>query len=236
VAAIECWRGTPDELLSPVSQLHEVLKAHDSPTQIQATVTWLDGSSINRRSLEGVQGAIGSQLPGRLQSLRVEIKSASTSSVFLVKRQIPGLSFEVRSSTPGQALGLAESVYARMMIGYVDRFGGWRGAAWIAASLTPLVLVSFASSATQVGTTPRLLLAGLGAFSTITLFLLGSRLWILDRPLDVIPGISLTLPERLKLSLSRFRQRKYVVVALLFLLQIVYNVLGSAIADLLPWT
>jgi hypothetical protein len=71
-AAVECWRGTVDELFSPVTELLQA--AGSSPTQ-HAFITLSNGVQIRRRSAAALAAALRKASPEDLLSIRFEVSN-----------------------------------------------------------------------------------------------------------------------------------------------------------------
>jgi len=124
-AHIECWRGTPEELLVILSALVTVPESPDVVVEIE----WMDGTRSRAKGLT----AVGEQLDGvpKTRSINARLSCTGQCDETWVRTQqaIPGLSIKVRGTDHDVVVAATRSAFARAMIGYVDRLGTWRAPA-----------------------------------------------------------------------------------------------------------
>jgi len=154
---------------------------------------------------------------------------------FVARRIIPGVLIQVTGSDAAKTLGIAELAFQRMMIGYVDRMGGWRGLAWMSTAFSPVLLASLALSGTEAPTAVRLaviLAAALGAFAS---FHFSYPALLVSNPLDLIGTQPTRRVENWQARLLNIYRYKYTRPTLAALGALILGIIGNKLAALIPF-
>jgi hypothetical protein len=234
--AIECWRGTVAELCHAAEVLVDAV-ASDGTARLAVSVTWASGTQDRPRTLQGLRTALGKGDLSDLMVARLDVSSADkeTSGTLLARRMLPGLIVMVSSKDQSRTLGATELVFQRMMVGYVDRMGGWRGPVWMALATAPLLLTVLAITPGEGYAAAWTLLTLLAAVSGITIFQLSYRALLVSTPLVVLEQLPETRRRRsllLLLSLYHHRHTRRVLGGIAVLL---VGVAGNKLAELIPF-
>lgn len=236
-ANVESWRGTPEELLNCLQSL---LSVGDGEGQQQITLTWCDGrQSYFDKVPTAVSALEADGMPlDDLILLRAEgqLDDKSLKWTFVAKNQpSPGVFLNLEGSATALVRGAAEQAFQDMMIGYVDRLGTWRAPVWLLTSLAPVLLASFAVSATGASSIVRLATFAAAILSATAVALVTSTQF------QVTPGLTLVRTSELR-GTRRNRDlwqnliaRRWVRAIGASLWALGLGVLGNKLAGLLNW-
>lgn len=137
-ASIECWLGTPDELLG-VLEAADLFDVGTTSVDLAATVTWLVGTRSRFRNASDVHLGLTQEPSTKARTIELRGNRGSIEFVLHARRnQIPGLSFEITGADQTVVADVCKDAYQRMMIGYVDRLGGWRSIAFMLLAVAPI--------------------------------------------------------------------------------------------------
>lgn len=144
---VECWKGTADELFA----IAEALQRAVGPlATLSATLTSSTGRSQHGETEPDVQRLIEVLTSDEALVLRVEAAGTDDRrGVLVARRTVPGVAAELCDTDSARALGNAELIYRKMMVGYVDRMGGSRGLLWVTSAFAPILLMSLAFAPTS---------------------------------------------------------------------------------------
>jgi hypothetical protein len=197
----------------------------------------LDGSHQLLTRLEDVRRFIGSAPLNKLLAIRIVCTDAERSivSVLIGRPSEPGFELQVMASDQVLALGLTEAIFRQMMIGYVDRMGGWRAPFWMLSAIAPLIVVILATSSGDASVGGRILVASLAAMASVGSFLL-SYPWILaNAGFDLIEFVPEFNSRKHVVTVRTFLQRRRVRAAIGLLGALILGIVGNKLSDLLPW-
>jgi len=235
VAAVESWAGTREELLAVARDLLTQVSVV-GPVELRARMSLLDGRSVEARSLDDLSRSLDSVSADEVALLRVDLEAGPASGAAMTAtRSDPGVRIRVWGDQEGQTLGAAQLVFQKLMIGYVDRLGGWRALIWMATALAPLLLVSigFASGNGDPWARTAILTAGLVGSLAVFLF---------SYPLLLVPGGFVLLdkepPRRVAYVYSlalRFARNVWTRKGLALLGALLVGIVGNKLAELIPW-
>lgn len=121
-AHIECWRGTPDEFLAVL----RALVPESCSDRVLVEIEWTDGTKSRSRGMAAFEAELRAVPTTRGISTRFDLRRMSGEAWLLARQAIPGLSIRVRGSDQEAVAVATQAAFARAMIGYVDRLGGWR--------------------------------------------------------------------------------------------------------------
>lgn len=234
-AAIECWRGTPEELSEAIRVL---IDSFPSGT-VEITLVFASGEIAKfdtlGNMLSRLTGTTGRDL---LLAKAVVASVGGTPSAELIARQkIPGISVTAIDGNGSQMLGVVELVYRKLMAGYVDRMGGLRGLIWMLMANTPILIISFLFSETVAFERWRLPIL-LGAIAIgFTIFFVSRSFLLVQVPFALMK----TVPQRRKTT-WRARVRAIYSHALTRpilggIAAIVLGIVGNKLSDVItfPW-
>lgn len=237
VATVEAWRGMPAELLSPAREMVACMGGGDK-ILISATLTWLDATHEAFDDLDDVQGRLDADI-GQILAIRIHCSRPEGTLVgtFLARPTIPGVQLEIMGDDKTLVLGTAEIVFRRMMIGYVDRMGGFRGPAWMLSALAPIFLVAISVTPSQVPLAARLLIIGVATAGSVGTFLLMYRYLLVSVGLHLVDFVP---PPRsgwkgIVRLLVEFYAYSWVKPVLAAVSTVVLSIIGTKVADLIPW-
>lgn len=233
--AIECWRGTVDELCSAVDALVEAV-AGDAGASFRASVTWASGRQDRPRTLRGLKDSMGQGTLADLMVLKVDVSSVERgmSGTLLARQKIPGLVVTVTGDDRPRILGMVEFVFQRMMIGYVDRMGGWRGLAWMLTAFTPILLVSLALSPGEGHAAARILITLLAAIAAFSMFRLSYSALLVSTPLELLERLHEPRGRRPRVLLTSFYRHRHTRRVLGVVGLLLIGAAGSKLAEFLP--
>jgi hypothetical protein len=232
-ASVESWQGTVAELLNPIEEIQYDL----GEALVTATVISFDGVFREFNSAAEVLSYCNDVGVDSILSIRVVCAAldGSIAATLVARPKVPGVILDVNGPGRSVVLGLTELAFQRMMIGYVDRLGAWRGAAWMATAIAPVLLISMTFSAAQAPWWVRLLV-GMVAFggSFLTLILTYSAFQF-GRGFELVDKLPERRSVQLAVLLKRVKRNKRTrfilwVVGTLFL-----AVVGNKLSDLILW-
>jgi hypothetical protein len=233
-AAVECWRGTVDELCSPAIELANALGG-GSTTQ-RAFITVASGVQQRRHSTAMLSEALNDIELDNLLAVRFEVTSSGKdlSGVFIARGKRPGLTVEVTGADRAKVMGATEIVFQRMMIGYVDRLGGWRSLALMAAFIAPLLLVGSAVSSDKNA------LVRIGVILIAAFGPLASGVLVIDaisysKPLVVLAELPPPRVRNARQQVSVIYHHRLTRQAIGVLVALAIGALGSKLANYLPF-
>ena len=236
-AVIECWRGTVEELLDPVGALAQTVTGSRS-TLTEALISWVDGSQSRATDNDALRALIASRPLEDVLAIRAEVRSEGEPrrrGVLVARKAIPGIHVSVEAHDGASALGAAEMVFQRMMIGYVDRMGGYRGLVWMLIALAPVFLTSLVFGNSQMNLTVKVLVlvvaiaGGFGAFAASYPALLVSV------PLSLVAEMPPRFTERWWATVITLYRHRYTRSALATIAALTLGIIGNKIADLIPF-
>lgn len=235
-ANVECWRGTAEELLSP---LHGLAFSGDQTSRQVITLTWADGQQnvLNdiRTALETLQAQ--DQRLGELLLLRGEghLNDASLSWILVAKNQpLPGMTLRVQGANAALVRGAAEQAFHSMMIGYVDRMSGWRGLSWLFTVLAPILLASIAVSSTRASATVRLVVLFVAAVSGVVTFLMSAKAFHVKRGIEILSASVEGQTNRAQFW-TTFVQHRLIRATGAVLGALAIGIIGNKLSELMPW-
>ena len=236
-SSIECWRGTVDELCVAAIELVQAV-ARTGGSQ-HAEITWASGSQQVKPDVESLRAALKAGQPDDVLAIRFAITAGngSIAGTLLAKAKLPGLSVEITGVDRAQVLGITELAFQQMMIGYVDRIGGWRIPTWMLVASSPVAVVLVALNGMHVSYSllirlPILLLA---LVATIVTMALSYEALLIKRPLSIQ---SQPIPRRSQLTASRIRSvyRHPVTRRVLVIIgALIIGILGNKLTSVVPW-
>lgn len=231
--SIECWRGTPHELLS----VADILTAQRTVRTIQASITWIDGTAFRAESVEEVREKLGSQNLNRVLAIRVEAKSSddTVNTSLVARNKIPGVIVRVESTDESQALGAAELAFRKLMLGYVDRMGSFRAPTWMLTALTPMLVFSLLISGKIDNGTIRAAAAALVAATSIATFAATYRLLIFSKGFELVDQIPRSKMAGLLASIRNIYRSRWTKPILAGLMAIILGIIGNKLSDLIPF-
>jgi hypothetical protein len=236
-ANIQCWRGTVDELCIPVTELVQAV-ASTGGTQ-RAEITWADGSRQVEADVESLRRALKERKPDDLLMVRFVVAAGdgSVEGTLLARAKLPGITLEVTGINRAQVLGIAELVFQQMMIGYVDRVGGWRLPMWMLTAYIPGILIVTAVNRAHVSSKPIIVIPLI--LLTIVILILTMSLsyeaLIVKKPLKIEATPILQRRERTA-SWIRTTYRRPVTRRVLYIIgTLIIGVLASELATVIPW-
>lgn len=236
-AYVECWKGTAEELCSVARELAMRLLSPDllHRASERMTVSWADGTHDDVASFASAVSVLTARSFDEVLAVRFTVSSVKATGVLVGRTKLPGLSLKLSGQDVGHLLGVAELVFRRMMIGYVDRMGGRRGIGWMLSSLAPLLLAVLAVSPGNADLWARLgvLLVALGG--SLATFVLGYRVLLYSEPFLLVAHVQPRNIRQIRSLVRSWVGRPYVRPALGVLSAIVIGILSNKLADLLPW-
>jgi hypothetical protein len=237
IANVECWRGTSDELLIPISVLIRETNRANSPLRIEGSIIWTDGTVERFTDLPQLRAEIDAGQVSQILALRVETigENSPTKSIFVASRNIPGLQVEVTSDDPGNSLGIAGLVFSKMMIGYVDRMAAWRGLGWMLASISPLLLLSIAISPGHTSNAIRALIIILALVGSIATFLLVGPRMQFTTALTILEKQPNPFGLRMRIAFARISANSRASVFINVTGALLLGIIGNKISDSIPW-
>jgi hypothetical protein len=235
-ANVESWRGNVHELIDPISVLVELVSRQGNASLI-GTITWADGTRDRVTDVSELGARLTQKQPPGFLSIRIDATSESNDfrGRIHLTPVVPGYSVWVQGSDAediGEAVGL---VYRRMMIGYVDRMGGWRGLAWIASALAPVLLLSLAVSPGDASLLVRLGVGLIAVVSAAATFFASYDRLLVSPGLVVATGPRSVRRLRVPRWLARWSTNRRVRLGLLTAWALLLGVAGNKLSDLLPW-
>lgn len=140
-ANIQCWRGTVNELHIATAELVQSISSTHTNQNVE--ITWADGSQQVGPNDDWLCKELKARPASDLLSARLSVNSEDekTKGNLVIRAKIPALEVEVTGSDRAKILGATEMAFQQMMIGYVDRIGGWRLPAWMLTALMPTIIV-----------------------------------------------------------------------------------------------
>lgn len=161
----------------------------------------------------------------------------SVEGTLLARAKLPGLMLEVTGTNRAQVLGITELVFQQMMIGYVDRIGGWRLPTWMLTAYLPTILMITAANFVHVSSHPLLAVPFvILAIAVLILTLsLSYEALIVRKPLKIE---SVPIAQRRKRAASWIRAtyRHPITRRVLAIVGgLIIGILGSALANVIPW-
>jgi hypothetical protein len=196
----------------------------------------LDGGSRTAGSLADLSALLASTPSADVMSLRVDISAKGDSlraSVVASPRE-PGLLLLTQATKPAESLGIAQLAFRAMMVGYVDRLGGWRAPLWMATALAPLLLVSIGVSPGHSPIWGRIALIVAGIFGSIAAFALSFRRFQVPAGFELLDSE----PEARGAfghSLRRIAAHRWTRRLAATLGAVLVGAVGSKLATVIPW-
>jgi hypothetical protein len=129
---------------------------------------------------------------------------------------------------------MVEFVFQRMMIGYVDRMGGWRGLAWMLTAFTPILLVSLALSPGEGHAAARILITLLAAIAAFSMFRLSYSALLVSTPLELLERLHEPRGRRPRVLLTSFYRHRHTRRVLGVVGLLLIGAAGSKLAEFLP--
>lgn len=235
-ANIECWRGNVDELVDPVATLVRAV-AGNSNAQIKATITWGDSTQDRVADVAALRERLNTYESPVVLGIRVDTSSPDARLVgqIIIGAVIPGVRVKVQGLDRTEVLAVTEMVYRRMMIGYVDRLGGWRVSVWMAWSLAPILLVSIAISPGEASPVARAVVAVVALGSAFTAGLMSYSRLLIAVPLVLLPLEGTARATRASARLAQWWHNRWIRIGFVTAWTLAVGVMGNKIAGLLPW-
>jgi hypothetical protein len=204
---------------------------------MSAVLTWTDGTHHSFESLHDVQEKLENANHQQVLALRVDCAShdGAMEGALVAQPLIPGVQLYVTGNDKSRVLGLSELVFQRMMIGYVDRMGGWRGLAWMLSAIAPVLLVSIAVSPGQASAGARVAVSAAALVGSLATFLVIGPYFQVSRGLDIVTYIPDSALRRMSALLPRFYRHRRTRTVLTVLGALAVGIAGNKLADLLPW-
>lgn len=199
-------------------------------------VSWSNGRQDAICGFSALRDALEERPLDDVLSIRLEASGDTTSGVLVARKKIPGLMVQLEGGSESQILGAAELTFRRMMVGYVDRMGGWRSLAWMLTAFAPIVLASLAVSARDSNLLPRLAIMLPAGIGSLAAFSYSYKSILNGNPLMLY----YELPERASFrgAINRGQSvinRPLVRPILGALGALTLGIIGNKIADLLPY-
>lgn len=235
-AAIESWAGTREELLSVVSTLANEGPPEDA-LRLTASLSGQDGRSSTAETLDELARLLVRAKSADMLVLRVDLLSPDKTygALVVATPETPGLWIQVWGPEQSRSLGAAQLTFHRMMVGYVDRLGGWRGPAWMVSALAPLLLLVIGVSPGAANPWARAAVIVTALVSSVAVFLfMGSRL-LVPGGFEILEQEPTNRASQLKRAFSGGRTRVWVRRLAPLAGSLVVGVIGSKIASLIPW-
>lgn len=229
-AAIESWRGTPEELVHAARTLVDVLGAE---SEMKVTLSTADGSVLAPTSFEELQRRL-SDAPDEVLSVRVEALAGQERAVLVARRHFPGLIVDVEDADRERAVGRTETVFQRMMIGYVDRMGGVRGLVWVASAIAPLLLVGIAVAPGDASILVRAAVIAGALVAGVASFVVSYDRLLFSTPLELRQQLGPGM-QRLGDGAKRLRDSRWTLRCLRVLCALLIGAAGSKLAEVLPF-
>ena len=230
-AAIESWRGTPEELVHAARTLVRVLGAE---SDMKVTLSIADGRVLTSTSLADLQRRL-SDAPDEVLSVRVEAVAGHQRAVLVARRHFPGLVVNVEDADRERAVGRTEAIFQRVTIGYVDRMGGVRGLVWMASAIAPLLLVGIAVAPGDASTAARAAVIAGALVAGVTTFVGSYDRLLVSTPLDLRRQLPVPGTRRLGDSAKRLTDSRWTLRCLRVLGALVIGAAGSKLAEVLPF-
>jgi hypothetical protein len=192
-ANIECWLGTPDELLSVL----EAAGPEDSgPEQVEAAVTWLDGTRSRFRGTAAARAGLTEVEAAEAASIELEVTREDTLlSLHATVGSVPGLSVEVVGSDQHAVGNVCGEAYRRMMIGYVDRLRGWRSLALMLVAIGPIAFLGLVSPSPASVLSSLLVFVCAAIWVALSFLLIGPKL-LAAKPFKLVAKVDRTAALR----------------------------------------
>lgn len=207
-----------------------------SPDGVSGSVAWTDGTSSRFGQLDELRTLLVPERFGDILAVRISAGMRDSIKLTLVARQkVPGLVLQVEGSEPAAVLGVGELAFQRMMVGYVDRLGGFRGLAWMLFGLGPMIVVSWAVSRSEISLHLRLGLLVLALLSGLSLFALSGQRFLVSRPLVFLKEIPGSHVERWKIAVKSTYANKRVKAVLGVVGALILGVIGNKLSELIPF-
>ncbi|MEV4248744.1 hypothetical protein AB0J63_35680 [Streptosporangium canum] len=170
-------------------------------------------------------------------SLRLEVasKGCNISGTLLARQKIDGMRVYMNGRDQAKVLGVTQLVFQKMMIGYVDRMGGWRAPIWMGIAILPMLLVSTFINNNVANSLARSLLVGATALSALVIF------WLSYKVLLRLEAFVLmrTLPPRRGNAMIAWIVTKYRIPAIKWIAGLIgivlVSIISNKISDLIPW-
>ncbi|WP_459804192.1 hypothetical protein [Herbidospora sp. RD11066] len=235
-AGIECWKGTLDELMVAIRSLPQAIGV-EQISIVRAWISWTSGQQEVISNIDSLNQRLEGATLEEIFSLRVEVASSpqGISGLVVARQRIPGLLVNVNGNDQAKVLGVTQLVFQEMMIGYVDRMGGWRAPIWILLSLAPMMLVSFFIQENAENNVSRSFLVIASAASAIMILGLGYRMLQHSIAFTLVQ----VLPRKRGSALLEWAIKKYRIPAIKWLAGLVGVILvgiaTNKIADWIPW-
>lgn len=235
VAYIESWLGTIEEFLSVVTSL-----AASSPSgtpQVRSQIGFTDARSVTVSSLDELQSSLSREGAASILTIRVEITEPHDAyfAAVILAPGAHGLRVEVLGRDRARSLGAAQVAFERMMIGYVDRMGGWRGLAWMVSALAPLLLFSLGISLVRSNVWVPILFLSVGLVSSFAVFTTMYSVLLFPSGATVVEHLRESARVRHARTLRGLMFHTWTRRVLSWCGALLIGVLGSKLADLLPW-
>ena len=204
-AAVESWCGTVDELCEPIRAL---IGSNVSPSEMSLMVgiTWSDGSHQQESTLDHLKRALQARSLDDPLTIRIETQSGpgGVSGTLVARHRFPGVSIGVTGDDEAKVLGAAELAFQRLMIGYVDRMGSWRGLAWSLTALAPLLLVIISLAGREVPASIRLAILAIALSGSFASFKFSYPSLLVSAPMVLLDHVPDRQIERWKGALVQF--------------------------------
>ncbi|KAB2341528.1 hypothetical protein [Actinomadura rudentiformis] len=146
-AAIECWRGTPEEFIHITATL--IGEIQPGNTNFKRAFIATIREDVSR--LENLDEMIQVLRQFNLREVawaRIELASPDENStaILTARPRLPGLEVQVTCKERTRAFEITKKTYRQMMIGYVDRLGQIQSSSLIILGMLPLTLASIVIS------------------------------------------------------------------------------------------
>ena len=231
-ASIECWRGTADELLEPIRTLGELVGADAEHTVL--SVALANGQTLMPSSFDDLHRVI-TDASDEVLAVRAEMHGDEARGVLVARQHLPGLIVQVDDPDRERGLGRTETVFRRMMIGYVDRMGGARGLAWMGSAIAPLLLAGMAVAPGDAPVGARVAVIVGAAAAAAAIFVVSYDRLLVSQPLDVRRELPLSSQQCLGEGTKRFLAHPWTSRCLRVLGALVIGAAGSKLAEILPF-
>ncbi|MEV6868581.1 hypothetical protein AB0M44_47370 [Streptosporangium subroseum] len=235
-AAIECWKGTVEELVLVAETLFEVVGSEGIVIQ-RIWICWSDGTHEQAKDLIILAERLSSRPASALLSARIEVlsKSLKISGVLVARYKISALSVEINGKSRASVLGATQLIFHKMMIGYVDRMGGWRAPVWMLTAFVPMLLLGTSINEEKTGTLGGFLLVVAIAVGSLTTFKVTYPALLVSKPLELLKE----LPERHGHIFLKWAVEKYSnptikwIVGLMGVMLV--GIISNKLSDLIRW-
>ncbi len=173
--------------------------------------------------------------PEQVLVASVQAAVGNERAVLVARKHLPGLVLHIEDTDRERALGRTETVFRRMMIGYVDRMGGARGLAWMTSAIAPLLLIGIAVAPGDAPTTARAAVVAGALVAALAIFGASYDRLLVSTPFDLRRELPLPGKRRLGARVKRFTDSPWTLRCLRALGALLIGAAGSKLAEALPF-